>query len=254
MTTTTTHKERTETAMKKSLILLLLLSFLLTCCTEETQETDPTVTDPPGTTGPSFTLPVETAPPYTVPAVTEPEPTDTALIIPPVPTLPTGDELYQDRTGFHYPDGYSAMLYSENFAPGLLYVIHGNTATQVVDQPVTDFTYSVHYLFCATADGQILQVSYDGSVCNHLYTSASGSLAHLEYSAGMLYFVDGNQIMEVDIPAGTSRILHRQEDVIQLFLLEGNCLAFRVAGVGGESSQCYALNLATGEIEKNRWF
>ena len=95
------------------------------------------------------------------------------------------------------------------------------------DIDLKEIKFAPDYIYGITPDNTIIQVSYDGTVQNTVY-SADDVLSELVYGSGKLYFMDGNTIMEIDIPAKTCRSLLNipQYTYFRMYLDDHNVLFF----------------------------
>ena len=95
---------------------------------------------------------------------------------------------------------------------------------------LTEVKFAPDYIYGITPDNTIVQASYDGTVRNTIYT-ADDALSDLEYGCGKLYFLEGNTIMEIDIPAKTYRSLLdiSQYTYFTMYLDDANVLFFENA-------------------------
>ena len=65
-------------------------------------------------------------------------------------------------------------------------------------------------IYGITQDNRLVQLSYDGTVCNTLYTGI-GTLRDIMYLQNGFYLVDDNQIIEIDMATGQYRVLIEQD-------------------------------------------
>ncbi len=98
------------------------------------------------------------------------------------------------------------------------------------DLDLTEVKFAPDYIYGITPDNMLVQVSYDGTVRNTIYT-ADSTLSELVYGSGKLYFLEGNTIMEIDIPAQTCRSLLNipRYTYFTMYLDEANVLFFESA-------------------------
>ena len=100
-------------------------------------------------------------------------------------------------------DTVDAYMYSE-FGYGLPYVSLDYPTWKLADIPVIDIECSWEYFYCITTEKTILQISYDRTFCNTIYTSEN-ELRDLTSLGNYLYFVDGSTVICIDEAAGTCK-------------------------------------------------
>ena len=98
-------------------------------------------------------------------------------------------------------DTVDAYVYSE-FGYGQPYVSLDYPTRKLADTPIIDIECSWEYFYCITTEKTILQISYDGKICNTIYTSEN-TLRDLTCLGNYLYFVDGSTVTCIDEAAGT---------------------------------------------------
>lgn len=98
-------------------------------------------------------------------------------------------------------DTVDAYVYSE-FGYGQPYVSLDYPTWKLADTPIIDIECSWEYFYCITTEKTILQISYDGKICNTIYTSEH-ALRDLTCLGNYLYFVDGDTVICIDEAAGT---------------------------------------------------
>jgi len=105
-------------------------------------------------------------------------------------------------------------------------------------------------LFYVTKDNRVLQLSYDGSVCNTLYVSDE-EITDVAYLDGYFYVLEGEKILQLSLQTGKYRVLIYQEDCKMLetvYMPEGRYLYFRATK--GLSYYPHVYNPAEDRIEK----
>lgn len=113
-------------------------------------------------------------------------------------------------------DTSDAYIYNE-FGHGCPYVSLDYPTWKLADFPVIDIELSWEYVYCITLEGTIVQLNYNGSICNTIYTSKN-ELRDLNYWGNCIYFIDGSTVICIDETAGTWRpILQTTLDEINLF-------------------------------------
>ena len=121
------------------------------------------------------------------------------------------------------PESYLPLIYSKeesyawlgektsskisNLDEGYLYVLNEatNDLTKVLEEPVVAFAESHDFLFAATNTHKIVCTNYTGSESTVIYTAKYGSLAALNYKNAMLYFSDGNTIVQMNTATGETK-------------------------------------------------
>lgn len=98
-------------------------------------------------------------------------------------------------------DSIDLFIYSD-FGGGHPYLALGDSICKLADIPVTEAEIGSDFVYCITTEGAIVQISYDGKICNTIYTSYN-ELRNLFYWQDALYFIDGNTIVCIDTIAGT---------------------------------------------------
>lgn len=117
------------------------------------------------------------------------------------------------------------------------------------DMELTEVKFAPDYLYGITPDNTLVQVSYDGTVSNTIYTADSGILSKLIYGSGKLYFLENETtLMEVDIPAKTFRSLLKIPYCSIMYLDEPNVLFFESAK--GLSVSMYIADFSNLTLEK----
>ncbi len=166
-----------------------------------------------------------------------------------LPTSPTADELYAEGLYDHYDANIPGItVYGLPLQSEYVYHINSNTLTQAMDMPVTMAQNSVHFLYCVTEDNRLLQISHDGATHNILYTAES-EIREISHANGHLYLLDGNKIVEIDIPALQYRVLLEHENIIEASAHdEEGVVYFTIAR--GLHYQQYLFTPETGELEQ----
>ena len=104
-------------------------------------------------------------------------------------------------------------------------------------------------VFYVTKDNRVLQLSYDGSVCNTLYVSDE-EITDVAYLDGYFYVLEGKKILQLNIEKGEYRVLIYQEHCKKLetvFMPGGRYLYIRATK--GLSSTDYVYNPSKDAIE-----
>jgi len=163
--------------------------------------------DPSGNTEPTPTAPLSTQAPTEAPA-------------------PTGNY-----------DGYPEIQ-----PDGTLMLNSDDILTPLLDAPVTQAMRSENQIFCITESGSLMQISPDGSSAVTLY-SGKNQLRCLSCNGLLLYFLDGNNAIELNAANRRLEILFNREGIEDLYHWEDTLLYYRV----GQVKYCH--NLTTGETE-----
>ena len=110
----------------------------------------------------------------------------------------------------------SAVAYSDQFMPYTLYCYDsilddGVLGERLIETPVV----SVYGSFCVTEDNTLIQVSWDGSVCNTLY-KVKDKVRVFDQFKDKLYFLDGNAIVELDLSEGKYRTIVEYTNIVEM--------------------------------------
>lgn len=108
----------------------------------------------------------------------------------------------------------SAVAYADQFMPYTLYCYdNGKLGEKLIETPVVD----VYGAFCVTEDNTLIQVSWDGNVCNILYR-VKDKIRKLEQFNDRLYFLDGNTMVELDLSEGKHRTIVEYTNITEMYL------------------------------------
>ena len=166
-----------------------------------------------------------------------------------LPPSPAADELYAEGVYDHYDANIPEItVYGQPLQPEYVYYNKNNTLTRAVDIPVTMAQNSVHFLYCVTEDNTVLQISHDGNTRNVLYTAES-EIRDISQANGHLYLLDGNQIIDIDIPALQYRVLLEAENIIEAYAHDKKGVVY-FAIARGLHYQQYLLTPETGELKQ----
>ncbi len=154
--------------------------------------------------------------------------------------------LPEQRNQSGYP-----MIYGAGFMPGTLYWNNNGSMKKLTEQVVTEMCSSEDTVYCISENQSILELSQDGNVCNTVYSSENGTLRELSWKDGMLYVVDGDSIVKIDIQNKQYRHLITHPDIIDMFGHEDGIVYFAVAK--GMYYQQYLYNTITGVLEMTHW-
>jgi len=127
--------------------------------------------------------------------ISEPVPIDN-ISLPEDPQKMYEEDVYASRSdAYIYIDGYICRQAETDVLQILLEI------------DLTEVYFAPDFLYGITPDHTLMQISYDGTVRNTIYT-ADTSLSELTYGSGKLYFLENETtLMEIDIPAQTCRSL-----------------------------------------------
>ena len=166
-----------------------------------------------------------------------------------LPASPTAAELYAEGVYDHYhADIPELTIHGNPLEPHYLHARTEYTLTRLSDIPVTLAANSVHFIYCVTEDGRVLQLTHDGTVLNTLYT-ARGEIRAIDQANGHLYILDGDTLIDLDIPAMQYRVLLEQTDIIDIQAWEKpGQIYFCIAR--GLHYQQYIYHTDTNELER----
>jgi len=86
----------------------------------------------------------------------------------------------------------------EGLYPGKLYLVSEGHVTQLLDEPVIQVRDFEDAVYCVTEDNRLLQISYDGSVCNTLYHNGGKPLKILGMAGENLLILEENTLLRID--------------------------------------------------------
>lgn len=141
---------------------------------------------------------------------------------------------------------YSQFLSS----PRRLYLLADGIYTEILDVQLKCDPYTVDTgsgICCISQDNKVLQLSYDGSVCNTLYVS-SGNIVDFAYQDGYLYVTEDDKILEIDLENHQYRVVLQQAYLSSLSFDGKDRLRFLVSE--GLSWKRYTYNVKTAVIEE----
>lgn len=102
---------------------------------------------------------------------------------------------------------YEAVLYSDRFGPGQLYLKKDGKVTLLSDKTFTDICRTKHYIYGITSDNTLLKINWETGKTIVLYTAKNGKIDNMVFTEGYLYFTDGDQLIEAHIPMWRYRVL-----------------------------------------------
>ena len=142
-------------------------------------------------------------------------------------------------------DYIDLFIYSD-FGGRHPYLALSDSIVKLADIPVTEAEIGSDFVYCITTEGAIVQISYDGKICNTIYVS-DNELGALRYWQDGLYFTDGNSIVCIDTIAGTYRPIIRT--TLKEFYLSGGYFDSLRFGIRqGLYCQEYLFYPDTGEL------
>lgn len=146
-------------------------------------------------------------------------------------------------------DTLSVLLYANPYEFPTLYAGNpGEPLVQVLNEPVTQWENSLYYIYTITCDGELMQLSLDGSVCNSLYKAKHGQLRDMDYQRGMVFLLDGDFLVQVDLTTRSQRTLLEAPDIVDIGYYEENQVY--ICQSKGLHQKQYILNLETQALEE----
>ena len=146
-------------------------------------------------------------------------------------------------------DTLSVLLYANPYEFPTLYAGNpGEPLVQVLNEPVTQWENSLYYIYTITCDGELMQLSLDRSVCNSLYKAKHGQLRDMDYQRGMVFLLDGDFLVQVDLTTTEQRTLLEAPDIVDIGYYEENQVY--ICQSKGLHQKQYILNLETQALEE----
>lgn len=146
-------------------------------------------------------------------------------------------------------DAFSGLLYANPYEFPTLYAGNpGEPLAQVLAEPVTQWENSQYYIYAITCDGKLMQLSVDGSVRNTLYKARYGKLRDVDYQCGMVYLLDGDYLVQLDLINMRQRTLLEAEAMVDC-RYHGENQVYLCQSKGLHQKQ-YILNLETQTLEE----
>ena len=146
-------------------------------------------------------------------------------------------------------DTLSVLLYANPYEFPTLYAGNpGEPLVQVLNEPVTQWENSLYYIYTITCDGELMQLSLDGTVCNSLYKAKHGQLRDMDYQSGMVFLLDGDFLVQVDLTTTEQRTLLEAPDIVDIGYYEENQVY--ICQSKGLHQKQYILNLETQALEE----
>lgn len=87
-------------------------------------------------------------------------------------------------------------------------------------------------IFCITEENEVLQLSWDGSIRNVLYAGGEKPLGNLVYWEGFLYLTEGENILQLRVEDGASRVLIHQPGLYRMRFDESENGLYFSGGIG----------------------
>ena len=146
-------------------------------------------------------------------------------------------------------DAYTGLLYANPYEFPTLYAGNpGEPLVQVLNEPVTQWENSRYYIYALTCDGNLMQLSVDGSVRNTLYKARYGKLRDVDYQCGMVYLLDGDYLVQLDLTTMQQRTLLEAKDMVDIRYYDENQVY--ICQSKGLHQKQYILNLETKTLEE----
>ena len=121
-----------------------------------------------------------------------------------IPNIITLTEAQAEAVQNQHALSWISKYTSKNFGYPLPYRKHNGIYTRLADIPIIEMVSADDYTYCITTENTIIQLNYDGQICNTIYSS-DNTLGTLFFWSGNLYFIDGKTIICIDTVAGTWR-------------------------------------------------
>ncbi len=137
--------------------------------------------------------------------------------------------------------------------PMKLYLCADGTYTEILDAQLKCYPDTVDIgsgICCISQDNKVLQLSYDGSVCNTLYAS-NGNIVDYDYQDGFLYIIEDDKILEIDLENYQYRVVLQQAYLSSLSFDGKDTLYFLASE--GLSWKHYTYNVKTSVFEEYQY-
>lgn len=119
----------------------------------------------------------------------------------------------------------------------------------LVDAPWEVVTMAPAALYCLTEAGILVELSYDGKICNTLFDPQGKTLRSFKYCDGMLAFREDSRMLLLDLATGQYRVLFDDpEAFIEMWFPGDSRFCFSVSK--GLYYQQYLFDINTGMIEE----
>lgn len=169
-----------------------------------------------------------------------------------LPEGATAEEMYAEGVYDHYrADTPELQLVAKPLEKAYVYHFSDHILTKLLDIPMTMASNSVYYTYCVTEDGRVLQLSHEGEVLNTLYT-AQDTIRGMDHANGYLYILDGDSLIQLDIPAMRYRVLLEQTNIIEMSAWEDPGMVYFCVARGLHYQQ-YFFYPDTGVLEQTHF-
>ena len=91
------------------------------------------------------------------------------------------------------------VLEGDGFYPAKLYFTDQGAVTAIVDGAFLQVQAYADAVYCITEDNKVLQIDYEGNICNTLYVSECDTLELWGYYNGHLYIREDSRILDLDL-------------------------------------------------------
>ena len=122
---------------------------------------------------------------------------------------------------------------------GCLYIKSG---IRISEEPVTAYTQSYNFIFYLTESGKLIQTSTPGDISQKVLYEISTDTSPLACSYPNLYFIDGTDLMALDVTTGTASVVGSFENCGYIQPVTSTWLWVYAQGNN------YAYDIATGKI------
>ena len=128
---------------------------------------------------------------------------------------------------------------------GRLYVYNSTTAsvTEISEQSVTAYTYTINALYYVTTEQKIYKTDYFGTNHEHLYQCTQGTIRNLKTYLDTLYFIeDQTSIILLDVASKTTQEIWAYENLSWVIMLNTDQL---IATTAEEDDYLYDMSTDT---------
>ena len=155
-----------------------------------------------------------------------------SLTAAPEPTLVEGEWRFigtelQGAPTAEMPENAAAVILGNGFKAGNPGYCAEGKLTRLSEDMALEAVEGAEGVFCITEENTVLQLAWDGSIRNVLYTGGEKPLGSLVYREGFLYLTEGENILQLRAEDGASRVLIHQPGLYQLRLEQEDGLYFR---------------------------
>lgn len=99
------------------------------------------------------------------------------------------------------------VLEGDGFYPAKLYFMDQGAVTAIVDGAFLQAQAYADGVYCITEDNKVLQIDYEGNICNTLYVSECDTLELWGYDNAHLYIREDSRILDLDLTERKYRTL-----------------------------------------------